>query len=110
MSNLKEDHERAVGDEYVRQYNRSFGTNFAFKARPIEAPDLTYVEDAKHLHIEVTTAYYDDPHARLLWETARGSPNAPASWNGKNFDNGLVSNINRLLQEKCAKQYGPDCV
>jgi hypothetical protein len=108
---MKELNERAIGDKFIAACNSRHGTNFAYKGRPTEAPDLTYVDGAAELNVEVGTAYYDDADAVLQWKAARGSPNAPRVWCGINFENGMVENINAIIAGKCqGTDYGPRCV
>ena len=76
MDPIKDNFERVVAENFVHWYNQQNRTNFIFYSRQ-ENPDLTYRDDITELNIEVTSAYYDQRHARLLWQNARGVPNAP---------------------------------
>lgn len=108
MSDLKKQHERAVGDALVEWLNSSTGTDYAF-ARAGEAPDLVFSSSKGELGIEVTTAYYDGAHAKSMWDLARGIADM-TEWSGKDFDEGLASEVVRLVDEKCTGQYGANCL
>lgn len=56
------------------------------------------------------TCYYDNDDASAKWQIARNLPNAPSGWSGVNFDETLVANINAKIRDKCAKDYGPNCM
>lgn len=107
---MKALNERVIGDKFISAYNAHDGTNLQFKARPLEAPDLTYSDGTKDLNIEVCCVYYDDADAKWQWQAARGFTNRPTGWSGANFDAGLVGAINNILAEKSAKDYGSNCI
>lgn len=107
---MKELNERAIGDKFIAAYNGRHGTNFVYKGRPREAPDLTYVDGDTELNVEVGTAYYDNADAALQWATVRGSGNAPPGWSGIDFEAEMVGNISKIIANKCRDDYGPRCV
>ena len=109
MDEIQLQHERAVAENFIRWYNQQHGTNFTFHGRPEEAPDQAFRDGENELQVEVADAYYDKADAMLKWKTARGAPDAPSSWSGSNFDDRLVESINRVIEEKCAKDYGRNC-
>jgi hypothetical protein len=108
MADLKHQHEKAVGDAFVMWLNARVGSNFAF-VRAGEAPDLVYASRADELAIEVTTAYYDGKYAKLAWDLALGRADT-LEWTGQDFDEGLASEIVRLVGEKATKRYGSNCL
>jgi hypothetical protein len=111
MDDIQIKHERAVGDDFIRWYNRANVTRFSFDTRPREAPDLGYVDGSRVLNLELTDAYYDEQSdAAMQWDAARQKANAPDSWSGGDFDQALIKNINAAIAKKCRNDYGKDCV
>jgi len=108
MDHIQEKHERAVGDKFIIWHNERFGKSFAYISRGI--PDLTYNDGNKNIHLEITDAYYDQRDAAIKWQNARGQPNAPKEWSGKNCDGNLIDDINMRIEEKCRKSYGNNCI
>jgi len=109
VDQIQEQHERAIGEAFIGRYNHQNGTRFVYHGRPREAPDLTYCDGDRHLHLEITQAYYDERDAAFKSRGARGDPNAPTRWSGVNATEKLFASINELLAEKCSADYGPDC-
>jgi hypothetical protein len=110
MDDTKAQHEKAVGDEFVRWFNEKNNTDFVLKGQAGDGPgpDLAY---SAELRLEVTDAYYDDQDAKFLWKNARKAPDAPQGWQGTEFDKTLLDQINKRLEEKCLKSsYGPNCI
>ena len=110
MDNMKEQHERAVGDGFIVEFNKQQGTQYVFDRLGGEAPDLVYRDGNSEIGLEITSCYYDPNHAKFLWKNARNLPDAAAGWNGVNFSQTFVVNINATLRDKCAKDYGSDCI
>ena len=110
MDALQEHHERAVGDAFIDWFNKRMGTSFAHSAHGTEAPDLIYRDGIKELLLEITVAYYDAGHAKMLWQNARGLSDAPDSWSSKGPDQKLVDSITLALAKKSAKAYPSGCV
>ncbi len=114
MDETQKQYELAVGNKLITKLNQKQGTKYTFKqrgdGRGDEGPDLIYRDDNSEIGIEVVTCYYDDSHAKLEWQNARNYPNAPQSWAGVNFNSALIENINKVLQDKCVKNYGRKCL
>ena len=106
MNELKEKSERAVGESFIEWLNSEKGTKYRFKTRPDRAPDLIYASDSNELFIEVTTAFYDDEHAKFIWKGVRGEADAPNRWVGVNPNKSLVDEIYNRLIKKAGKRYG----
>jgi len=81
-----------------------------FEQRANEAPDLIYSNGDSQICVEIVSCYYDANDAKTQWQIARNLPNAPTGWSGVNFDETLVANINAKICDKCAKDYGPNCI
>jgi hypothetical protein len=105
---VKEQNERAVADAFINWYNELNNTEFKYYKRG-EAPDFVYRFENRMMPLEVTTGYYDEDNAKMLWENARGRPSAPKIWIGKEPDQSLINHINIGLTNKCAKKYPADC-
>jgi hypothetical protein len=71
---------------------------------------LTYNDGNKEIRLEITDAYYDEHDATIKWQNARGQPNAPSEWNGVNCDWNLMNDINKVIEKKCGKSYGNNCI
>jgi len=110
MHEFQRRHERAVGEGFITWYNAKQGTNYVFDSRPREAPGLLYIEGSKTMQVEVTGGYYDDADAAFRWRGGRAKPDAPKAWQGVNFDEALIKNLNRKISDKCLLRYGQDCV
>lgn len=111
MDSAQEKHERRVGEQLVEWYNQRHGTSFRFDGRPDEAPDSYYSDGNVRLRVEVTSAFYDDENdAKYEWLQQRGHPDAPGKWEGKNFEQYLVNDINSRIAKKCRNSYGPNCL
>lgn len=108
MDAAQKRHEYQVGDQPIEWYYEQHGASFCFDGRPGEAPDLKY-RDEEHclcLTVEVVSAYDDErDDAKFKWLRARGRPDAPKEWEGKNFDH-LVRDITAKIAAKCANTYG----
>ena len=110
MDDTQRQHERAVGDTLIKELNRKRGTDYAFYRRGNEGPDLIYRDGRSQIGLEIVTCYYDSNDAEYKWKNARTRTDAPKRWSGVNFDETLVMNINKALQAKCSKHYGPNCL
>lgn len=60
--------------------------------------------------LEITAAYYDPDYATMIWQDARGLPDAADIWIGKEPDQKLIDCINARLVKKCDKRYSVICV
>jgi hypothetical protein len=110
MDSAQEEHERRVGEQLIEWYNQRHGTSFRFNGRPDDAPDSYYSDGNKRLRVEVTSAYYDDgDDAKYEWLQQRGQP-APDKWQGKDFDQYRVNDINSRIAAKCRNSYGSNCL
>ena len=108
---IKEQNERAIGDKFFTSYyNGHHATNFTYKGRPDQAPDLTYGDGDAELNIEVATAYYDCADAESRWATARGLTHTVVWWSGVNFEDQVVGNVNAVIERKCRYDYGAPCL
>jgi len=110
MDTIQKQHELAIGDAFITQFNQQQGTQYVFHRRGNKAPDLVYRHGDLKLQLEIVTCYYDTNDAKTKWQIARNLPNAPTGWSGVDFDQALVANINAKIHDKCAKDYGPNCM
>jgi hypothetical protein len=111
MDSAQEEHERRVGEQLMGWYNQWHGTSFRFDGRPDDAPDSYYSDGNVRLRVEVTSAFYDDgDDAKYEWLRQRGHPDAPDKWEGKDFEQYLVNDINLRIAAKCMNSYGPNCL
>src|SRR5262249_6343112 len=111
MDSVQEKHERRVGDQLIEWYNEQRGgTSFRFDGRPVDTPALKYRDGVHWLGGEVVSAYYDHNDAKFHWLAKRQRPDAPDEWEGVNFEQSLVENINLALVAKCRKSYGANCL
>jgi hypothetical protein len=110
MDSAQEKHERRVGEQLIEWYNQRHGTSFRFDGRPSDVPDLKYRDGVHWLGVEVVSAYYDPDDAKFHWLAKRQRPDAPDEWEGVNFEQSLVENINSALAAKCRKFYGANCL
>ncbi len=110
MDSTQERHERAVGDAFIEWYNKQNCTRFTYHGRAPEPPDLIYRFGSKEKHLEITSEYYDEDFATMLWQDARGVPYAADTWSSGEPDQKLIDRINRRLAMKCNKRYPMNCV
>lgn len=113
MELLKEQDERAVGERFVKWLNTKFGLEYSFIRRAGEAPDLVYALPNKtELFIEITSAYYANEDAKLIWDGIRSSEDQILTQVGavRDHDSELVSNIVRIANQKCNKRYEKHCI
>ena len=110
MDDTQKQHERALGDVLIVEFNRKQGTRYVFDRRGDGGPDLIYRDGSSEIGLEIVTCYYDSNDAKVKWQIARNYPDAPKGWAGVNFNSTLVMNINKALQNKCSKDYGPNCL
>ena len=110
MDSVQEKHERAVGDSFIAAFNCLQKTAYVFERRGDPAPDLIYRDGDSRISLEIVDCYYDSNHAKVVWQNARSLPDAPTRWCGKDFDQALVATLNRHIQAKCEKTYGPGCL
>jgi hypothetical protein len=110
MDALQEPHERAVGDAFIEWFNARKGASFAYSSRGSDPPDLIYRDGSKEVLLEITVAYYDDGHARMLWQNARNVGGAPDLWSSKSPDQKLVDSVTMALAKKSAKAYPSGCM
>jgi hypothetical protein len=64
---------------------------------------LVYRDCNETLRVEITTAYYDQEDASILWRLARGDGKVPPN-RSKPLDapdERLVADVNRRIREKC---------
>jgi len=107
----KKQHEREVGDALIAELNQKQGKQYVFKDRSgDEVPDLIYRDESSQIGLEIESCYYDNDDATFKWQNAKNLPDAPQGWSGVNFNRALVMNINKAIQKKCAKDYGPNCL
>lgn len=110
MDEIQEKYERWAGDSFVEWYNNMNGSRFSYVGRPNEAPDLIYEENKSQLVLEIGGAYSGPEEAAFWWKNIRKRPDAPKQFSSKDMDESLISDINKRIQEKCSKSYGPDCL
>lgn len=77
---LKREVERAIGDAFVEWLNRATRSHFQFDRIGGDPPDLVYRDGDKTMPVEVTTSYYHDDDAIMLWKHARKDRTAPMKW------------------------------
>jgi len=98
--------EKKIGEDFVCWYNKNNGTNYSFDRRGEDPPDLVFIDDKSEIFLEVTTAYYDDgKHAKFEW-----NPKFSRDWVGCNSDLSLVKNISSIIDDKCQKDCGQNCI
>lgn len=113
MVTLKEQDERAIGERFIEWLNTQYGFNYSFSKRAGEAPDLVYaLPDKTELFIEVTSAYYGKEYAQFIWDGVRSNEDNKIvqSSEVKDDDGNLVSDIFRIVLQKCDKRYEKHCI
>jgi hypothetical protein len=60
--------------------------------------------------LEITSSYYDEDSAKMLWQNARGIPGAADISLGKKPDQALIDHINHMIAKNCSKQYPEHCL
>jgi hypothetical protein len=111
---LKQEVERAIGDDFVKWLNRTTGSKFQFERMGADPPDLIYRDGDKTVPVEVATSYYNEEDAIMRWKHARKDPTAPATWSDarpqaakppwehrSEPDQKLIAGINKRIAEKC---------
>ena len=111
MESLKELDERAVGDRFIDWFNTKFGLKYTFSRRAGEAPDLVYaLPDKTELFVEVTSAYYGKEYAKFMWNGVRSEEDQVLVTESVDDDSKLVTDIVRIINQKCNKQYERHCI
>lgn len=110
MDAMQEQHERGVGDDFIRWYNAQYGTAFAYYDRGGQRLDLIYRDGSKEMLLEITASYYGPDHAKMLWQDVRKVPGAPNMVIIKEPDQQLINYINVGLVKKCQKTYPLNCI
>ena len=111
MTSLKELDERAVGDRFIDWLNCQYDLEYRFSRRAGEAPDLVYsLPDKTELFIEVTSAYYGKEYAKFIWEGVRSQEDQFLVTEMGGEDSSLVSDIARVVNQKCMKRYEKHCI
>ena len=100
---LKQKVERAIGDEFVSWLNRANCSQYQFEHAGADPPDLIYRDGNKTLPIEITTAYYDQKDASMLWGLARKDRTGPVKRSKPldEPDQRLIASISKRIEEKC---------
>ena len=113
--------EYATAQNFIQWYNQRTGRNLALSKKQ-ETPDFIYTDENGEIGLEVTTAYYNQDHARVTAETGRGRRRAftikeiiddPEGIEGHTVwdpELSLIDFINSLIVKKYAKPYGENCV
>jgi hypothetical protein len=110
MDAMQKQHERGVGDDFIRWYNTRHGTAFTYYDRGGQRPDLIYRAGDKEMLLEITASYYGSDHAKMLWQNFRKVPSAPTMIRIKEPDQELINYINIGLSKKCEKSYPLNCI
>lgn len=111
MISIKEQDERAIGDRFVEWFNTQYGLNYSFIRRAGEAPDLVYaLPDKTELFLEVTSAYYGNEYAKFIWDGVRSSEDQELEDEDADLDTKLVTDIVRIVGQKCIKRYEKHCI
>ena len=111
MSTLNEQFEKSSGDKFVDWINCSRNTQFAFKGRAGEAPDLVYENKEGKILLEITAAYYDAKHAKFLWDCVRNPDDqSDVLVSGPNFSKNLADEVIARIKTKSKKDYGQGCI
>src|SRR5438874_754255 len=100
---LKQEVERAIGDEFVKWFNRATGSEFQFDRIGADPPDLIYRDADKTMPVEVAKSYYHEDDAIMRWKHARKDRTAPAKWSKPldEPDQRLITDINQRIGRKC---------
>jgi hypothetical protein len=53
---------------------------------------------------------HESAEPKYEWLRQRGHPDAPDKWEGKDFEQYLVNDINLRIAAKCMNSYGPNCL
>jgi hypothetical protein len=109
---LKQEVERAVGDEFVEWLNRATGSAFQFDRIGANPPDLVYRNDDKTMPVEVAASYYHKEDAIMRWKHARKDRTAPTKWSRPldEPDQRLITDINQRIAKKCLGTHGAGTV
>jgi hypothetical protein len=59
--------------------------------------------------VSVGVGFDDGDDARYKW-LPTGHPDAPNEWEGTDFEQHLVNDINSCIAAKCLNSYGPNCL
>jgi len=82
VSRLKEGWEKAIAEWFLPMYNWSRGSLFRWVRSGDSSagePDVLCEDERtkERVWMEITTAYYDDTHAKAEWQKAREKPSKP---------------------------------
>jgi hypothetical protein len=99
---LKEQHERAIGDQLLK--GLELKGEFRRHGKDDGEPDLIYSVDVRTIGIEIATAYLGADAAKVDWDLARGKAQRGVV-NLFKSDERMLSSVQRALDEKCLRTY-----
>lgn len=102
--------ERLIASNFLSLYNRAKITDFyALRTGTPPEPDLICKDHntRQEIGIEVVTAYYDEDHAKSVWEPARGNPETPHSLTRPDHieNRRVLAHALKKLRQKTKKNY-----
>ncbi len=105
---LKGQVELATARNFIGWYNKQAGRSLVIEKQ--EAPDFICRDEIGTIGLEVTICFYDQGHAAMVSNWARGNrERASLSLKKWEPEYALVASINRRLVEKAYKRYGGNC-
>lgn len=107
---LKRRLEWNVATEFLLEYNHAIGSSFRATShgKPPE-PDILCKDSqtGERIGIEIGTAYYDDTHAKSVWDSARGKKASPywISRPDAQENRRVLRNANKIIRRKSKGRY-----
>ena len=113
--------ERATARNFIQWYNQESSRNFTLLKKQ-ETPDFIYSDKNGKLELEVTTAHYNQDHARITAGIGReiyklhtiqeinNNPEGVDRLSINEPEKILANFINTLLVRKCKKPYSENCI
>lgn len=115
MSN-KKDFEKSICMEFINGSNviPSYNTTYTLMEEDREAPDFI-LKDSKdnEIGLEITSAYHDQELAKGYWKSMQNAKEGIDSYQDvvmSNSDNMLIPFIKSIIENKCKKDYGQQCI
>jgi hypothetical protein len=102
--------EQRIATEFLLEYNLETGAAFRFLRSGVPPEPDILCEDARtheQIGAEIGTAYYDEEHAKSVWEPVRGRKAAPYPLTRPDSveNKRVFGMVNRIIRSKSQKSY-----
>lgn len=113
---MNKDSEKSICREFINSSNviPPYNTNSSLIEDDREAPDF-FLQDSKgnKIGLEVTSAYHNQELAKGYWKSVQYAKEGIDSYQDvvmSNPDKMLIPSIKNIIEKKCKKDYGQQCI